>query len=190
MGRLTRIYTRGGDSGETSLGDGTRVPKDHPRLAAYGTIDELNSVLGLLLSYARGALDTELVLSIQNDLLDLGADLAVPEKTPGKKKLSVGKKHVEKLEAAIDRINSGLAPLGNFILPGGTPASAWCHLARTICRRAERLVVALSRTEEVNSLVVLYLNRLSDLLFVMARDFNNKGRDDVLWGAGGGQKGE
>ena len=183
---LSRIYTRAGDQGETGLGDGTRVPKDHPRVAAYGSVDELNAVLGLLLSLHPRPAEADLVQSIQNDLFDVGADLCVPQpadEVPGAK-LRVRAEQATRLEAAIDRLNETLSPLTSFVLPGGSPAAAWCHLARTVCRRAERDVVTLARQEAVNPQVIVYLNRLSDLLFVLARVYNNQGRDDVLWQPG------
>ena len=185
---LSRIYTKTGDRGETALGDGTRVPKDHLRVTAYGEIDELNAILGLLL------LDTtdehELLRSIQNDLFDVGADLCLPQapdEQPGKV-LRVRPDQATGLEQAIDRLNDRLEALRSFILPGGTRAAAWCHLARTVCRRAERAVVTLARSETVNPQVIVYLNRLSDLLVVLARVFNRDGQDDVLWVPGGGKK--
>jgi cob(I)alamin adenosyltransferase len=181
---LSRIYTRTGDGGQTSLGDGTRVAKDHARVAAYGSVDELNSVLGLLLLLQPP--EADLLRSIQNDLFDVGADLCVPP-TAGEKEgqcLRVRPEQAARLEPAIDRLNAGLKPLTSFVLPGGQPAAAWCHLARTVCRRAERDVVSLARTETVNPQVVVYLNRLSDLLFVLARVYNDGGRDDVLWQPG------
>jgi cob(I)alamin adenosyltransferase len=183
---LSRIYTRTGDAGETSLGDGTRVAKDHARVAAYGSVDELNSVLGLLLAQAAPAPEVELLRSIQNDLFDLGADLCVPPAPTEeeRQRLRVRPEQVARLEKAIDRLNEPLAPLSSFVLPGGQPAAAWCHLARTVCRRAEREVVTLARSESVNPQVIVYLNRLSDLLFVLARVCNNGGRDDTLWQPG------
>ena len=183
---LSRIYTKTGDSGETALGDGTRVPKDHPRVAAYGSVDELNAALGLLLSCHPDLGEAELVRSIQNDLFDVGADLCVPSSSDKKEteRLRVQPAQVSRLEAAIDQLNAKLAPLRSFILPGGTQAAAWCHLARTICRRAERDVVTLARTESINPQVVIYLNRLSDLLFVLARACNDDGKADVLWQPG------
>jgi cob(I)alamin adenosyltransferase len=186
---LSRIYTRTGDAGETALGDGTRVPKDHPRVTAYGSVDELNAVLGLLLACGSAA-ETELVRGIQNDLFDVGADLCVPppaDETPGAR-LRVRPEQAERLEHAIDRLNAALSPLTSFVLPGGSVAAAWAHLARTVCRRAERDVVTLARAETVNPAVVVYLNRLSDLLFVLARVYNNNGRDDILWQPGRGQQ--
>ena len=187
---LSRIYTRTGDQGDTALGDGTRVPKDHPRVAAYGAVDELNAVLGMLLNHFPENAEAELLRSIQNDLFDVGADLCLPQpadEAPGAK-LRVRAEQATRLEAAIDRLNESLAPLTSFVLPGGRPAAAWCHLARTVCRRAERDVVALAHREPVNPQVIVYLNRLSDLLFVLARVYNNNGRDDVLWRPGQTQR--
>lgn len=183
---LSRIYTRGGDQGETGLGDGTRVAKDHPRVAAYGSVDELNAVLGLLIAFDPSGAETPLLRGIQNELFDLGADLCVPpaaDEQPGSR-LRLGPQQATRLEQAIDRLNANLQPLHSFILPGGSSASAWCHLARTVCRRAERDVVTLMRQEPVNPQVVIYLNRLSDLLFVLSRVYNNNGQDDVLWQPG------
>lgn len=180
---LSRIYTKAGDAGETGLGDGRRVAKDHPRVAAYGEVDELNAVLGLLVAHCPGAAEGELVRSIQNDLFDVGADLCVPPaegEQPGQC-LRVTAAQSERLEKAIDRLNEPMEPLRSFVLPGGTPAAAWLHLARTVCRRAERAAVTLSRSESVNPRVLVYLNRLSDLLFVMARSANDGGKADVLW---------
>lgn len=179
---LSRIYTKTGDQGETGLGDGSRVPKDHPRVAAYGSVDELNAVLGLLVLEAEPPL-AEQLRGIQNDLFDVGADLCVPqtaEEIPGKA-LRVTAAQAERLERAIDAHNEKQQPLRSFVLPGGSRAAAWCHLARTVCRRAERDVVALSHGEPINPQVVVYLNRLSDLLFVLARACNRDGQDDVLW---------
>jgi cob(I)alamin adenosyltransferase len=181
---LSRIYTRSGDQGETGLGDGSRVPKDHPRVAAYGCVDELNAVLGLLLAQAPAIPEADLVRGIQNDLFDVGADLCVPSAepdAPAPERLRVWPEQAGRLETTIDRLNAGLAPLHSFVLPGGSPAAAWCHLARTVCRRAERAVVTLARAEPVNPQVIVYLNRLSDLLFVLARACNRNGQDDVLW---------
>jgi cob(I)alamin adenosyltransferase len=187
---LSRIYTKSGDKGETGLGDGSRVPKDHPRVAAYGGVDELNAVLGLLTSHHGDAPEADLLRSIQNDLFDVGADLCVPQPAdePPAAKLRVRPEQSARLEAAIDRLNSGLSPLTSFVLPGGQPAAAWCHLARTVCRRAERSVVALARTESINPEVIVYVNRLSDLLFVLARVGNRNGQDDVLWVPGKNQQ--
>lgn len=184
---LSKIYTKSGDQGETGLGDGSRVAKDHPRVAAYGTVDELNAVLGLLLAQCPDLAEAELVRAIQNDLFDVGADLCVPPKL-GETRLRVRPEQAARLEVAIDRLNEPLPPLTSFVLPGGAPAAAWCHLARTVCRRAERDVVTLARTEEVNPHLIVYLNRLSDLLFVLARSVNRAGPGDILWVPGQGQK--
>jgi cob(I)alamin adenosyltransferase len=181
---LSRIYTKTGDGGETALGDGSRVLKCCPRVAAYGEVDELNAVLGLVSDLQND--DQAVIRSVQNDLFDVGADLCVPPApvAGAETVLRVTKDQVERLEREIDRRNERLQPLKSFILPGGTRAAAWLHLARTVCRRAERSVVALMQTEEVNPNVLVYLNRLSDLLFVMARIANAEGRDDVLWQPG------
>ncbi len=181
MVKLTRIYTRGGDGGETSLGDGSRVVKHDLRVAAYGTVDEANATIGLARLHADETADTVLA-RIQNDLFDLGADLCTPEgagRTAGA--LRVVESQVSWLEGEIDRINDDLSPLESFILPGGTPAAAYLHLARTVTRRAERLVTELAKSETVNAQAIAYLNRLSDLLFVLSRASNNGGKDDVLW---------
>jgi cob(I)alamin adenosyltransferase len=184
---LSRIYTKTGDQGETALGNGSRVPKDHPRVTAYGSVDELNSVLGLVLTQTSAAADQKdalaLLRDIQNDLFDVGADLCVPLPANASQdsRLRVRPAQVQNLEYAIDRWNAGLEALRSFVLPGGSALAAWCHLARTVCRRAERDVVSLARTEAVNPQVVIYLNRLSDLLFVLARVLNRNGKDDVLW---------
>lgn len=188
---LSKIYTKTGDDGETSLGDGSRAPKDHPRVTAYGSVDELNAVLGLVASSASPLDDScqQLLKSIQNDLFDVGADLCLPETPdePPDKVLRVSAHQAQRLEQAIDRLNERLQPLHSFVLPGGASCAAWCHLARTVCRRAERDVVTLARKETVNPQVVIYLNRLSDLLFVLARISNNDGKNDVLWTPGKNQ---
>jgi len=191
MVRLTRIYTRTGDKGTTALGSGKRVRKDHPRIEACGAVDELNAVIGLAVT---GGLDSEagdLLKPIQNDLFDLGADLTIPAARSSRAgsgsrraPLRVTTTHVTPLETAIDRLNAPLPPLRSFVLPGGTPASSWLHLARTVCRRAERRLVALSRREAVNPQAIIYLNRLSDLLFVLARRANDGGRSEPLWQPG------
>jgi cob(I)alamin adenosyltransferase len=184
---LNRIYTRGGDCGETSLGDGTRVLKTHPRVLAYGGVDELNAALGSALAAANVTADVAALLqSIQNDLFDVGADLCVPESyaPDAPPALRVTEGQVTRLEQAIDGFNERLQPLTSFILPGGSLAAAAMHHTRTVCRRAEIGVVALAQVERVNPQVVCYLNRLSDLLFVLARICNNDGRDDVLWTPG------
>jgi cob(I)alamin adenosyltransferase len=183
---LSRIYTKSGDAGETGLGDGQRVSKDHPRVAAYGSVDELNSVIGILVNELATSPEVRLLRLVQNDLFDVGADLCVPASPdePAGQKVRIAPEQVEQLEKAIDRINGNLKPLTSFVLPGGTPAAAWAHLARTICRRAEREVVALSRTEAINPQVMIYLNRLSDMFFVLARACNENGALDTLWQPG------
>jgi cob(I)alamin adenosyltransferase len=182
--RLTRIYTRGGDAGETSLGDGTRVSKLDSRIAAYGTTDELNSVLGVVLA---GTLPTELrepLGLIQNELFDVGADLCVPFAVAGR--LRVEQPLVDRLEALCDRFNDDLPELTSFVLPAGTAAAAGLHVARTVCRRAEREALAAAREHDVNPLVAVYLNRLSDLLFILARTANALAAvDEPLWKPGG-----
>ena len=184
---LNRIYTRTGDDGTTSLGSGDRRKKYDLRVDAYGTLDEVNAVLGLvrLHTAADPALDRALG-RIQNDLFDVEADLCLAEKGPGGARLTVTDAQVDWLEGEIDRLNADLAPLRSFILPGGSPASAYMHLARTVCRRAERIMVALMDQpgEEVSGPSLKYVNRLSDYLFVAGRYANNKGADDVLWTPG------
>jgi cob(I)alamin adenosyltransferase len=174
--RLTKIYTRTGDDGTTGLGDGTRVPKDHARVEAFGTVDELNSVIGLLLCEPVGGDLSAALTLIQHTLFDLGGELCIP----GRRVLDEAQ--VTDLENILDRLNAGLAPLKEFILPGGTRAAALCHLARTVCRRAERRVYTLSGSEPVSPVALKYLNRLSDLLFVLARAVNQASdMPDVLW---------
>ena len=177
MPRLTKIYTRTGDDGTTGLGDGTRVPKEHARVEAYGTVDEANSAIGVVLAVPE--IPTEiasLLLAIQHDLFDLGGELA----TPGMQLIK--EENTERIEQAIDRFNADLPTLKEFILPGGGPAAAACHLARTIARRAERCVWTLSRVEPVSADVPRYLNRLSDLLFVLARVLaRHEHGSEVLW---------
>lgn len=178
---LNRIYTRTGDQGDTALGDGTRVRKHALRVEAYGTVDELNSTLGLARLHAAGEIDAELGL-IQNDLFDLGADLCRPEGgETSHAPLRMTEGQVERLEAAIDVMTARLEPLRSFVLPGGTPLAAHLHLCRTVARRAERLTVALSEQHQVNGAALRYLNRLSDWFFVAARMANDEGRADVLW---------
>jgi cob(I)alamin adenosyltransferase len=184
MVKLDRIYTRGGDKGETSLGDGRRVPKHDLRVAAYGTVEEANAAIGLARLHCEGA-DDAMLARIQNDLFDLGADLCTPH--DGRKAegaLRIAEAQVKRLEDEIDAMNAELEPLGSFILPGGSAAAAWLHLARTVARRAERLIAGLAEIEEVNPDAVRYANRLSDHLFVMARRLNDNGRSDVLWTPG------
>ena len=188
MVRLTRIYTRGGDKGETSLSDGMRVKKSALRVEAIGTVDEANSVIGLSRlqtgSHAQAGPD-HMLARIQNDLFDLGADLSTPEGGGGAKgPLRILASQVERLEHEIDAMNAELQPLDSFVLPGGTELAAALHLARTVVRRAERLAVALADKEMVNPEAIKYLNRLSDHLFVLARTSNDKGRSDVLWRPG------
>ncbi len=181
---LNKIYTRTGDTGETALGNGTRVAKNDPRVAAYGTVDETNATVGLARLHATGKIDRRLA-RIQNDLFDLGADLCRPEMDKDAEAdyppLRLAVTQVERLESEIDDMNETLEPLRSFILPGGTALSAHLHLCRTVSRRAERLAVDLSQNEPVNPAAVKYLNRLSDWFFVAARIANNHGADDVLW---------
>ncbi len=185
MVTLDRIYTRGGDGGETSLGDGKRTPKDSPRIAAIGAIDEANAVIGLARLHAAGTDADAMLGRIQNDLFDLGADLATPEGgRRGQNALRVSDGQVERLEREIDSLNAHLAPLKSFILPGGTAAAAHLHLARTVARRAERWLVTLARAEPLNPAAIRYVNRLSDHLFVLARHTNDRGGRDVLWTPG------
>ena len=181
MVQLTRIYTRGGDKGETSLGDGSRVPKSALRVAAYGTVDEANAAIGIVRLHADPETD-RMLGHIQNDLFDLGADLCTPEggrRSAGALRISATQ--VERLEQEIDAMNASLRPLDSFILPGGSAAAAYLHLARTVARRAERLVSALALAEPVNPEALKYLNRLSDHLFVLGRRVNDNGARDVLW---------
>jgi cob(I)alamin adenosyltransferase len=184
MVRLTRIYTRGGDKGETSLGDGSRVAKHSLRVEAFGTVDEANAAIGLARLHTEGEAD-QMLARIQNDLFDLGADLSTPE--DGRRAagaLRIVAAQVARLEAEIDRMNAALKPLDSFILPGGSKAAAHLHLARTVTRRAERLICALAAAETVNPEAVKYLNRLSDHLFVLGRRVNDNGAKDVLWQPG------
>ena len=179
-----RIYTRTGDRGETSLFGGKRVPKDDLRIETYGTVDELNSVLGIIRAMKmRKSLD-RILKKIQNDLFVVGADLASPARKnrPGKTVPRIMKQDVTALEALIDGIEPGLRPLREFILPGGSPAAAHLHLARALCRRVERSAVQLSRVESINPFIVAYLNRLSDLLFILARWTNHRSRKkEIVW---------
>jgi cob(I)alamin adenosyltransferase len=185
---LNRIYTRTGDDGTTALGTGERRKKHDLRIAAYGTIDELNACVGIARLHTTGDADVDAMLArIQNDLFDLGADLCTPEqskgKGPGGARLAVTDAQVTRLEQEIDRLNADLTPLRSFVLPGGTPAAAHLHLARTVCRRGARLMVELADKpgEEVSAAALKYVNRLSDFLFVASRFVNRKGADDVLW---------
>ncbi len=197
---LDRIYTKSGDAGLTGLGDGTRVPKTSPRINAYGTVDELNSTLGVVLAAEPEGEVAEWLRHIQNDLFDLGADLCVPgpaglatedsspesngDPSPAPPPLRVVKQQITHLEQWIDEVTAGLKPLTSFILPGGTTTAAHLHLARTVCRRAEIAVWSLAETEQINPLIAVYLNRLSDLLFVLARRCNHNGTADILWQPG------
>jgi cob(I)alamin adenosyltransferase len=183
MVTLTRIYTKGGDQGRTSLGDGARVPKQAVRVAAYGTVDEANAVIGLarLALAEAGSAEDAMLARIQNDLFDLGADLCRPGAETDGKALRVTDGQVQRLEAEIDAMNAELAPLNSFVLPGGSTAAAHLHLARTVVRRAERLACELAASEALNPAALRYLNRLSDHLFVLARWANDRGAKDVLW---------
>lgn len=184
---LNRIYTRTGDDGTTSLGSGARRKKYDLRVDAYGTLDELNAVLGLVRLHTEGNAALDPALSrIQNDLFDVEADLCLAEKGPGGARLTVTEAQVAWLEREIDRLNEVLEPLRSFILPGGSPVSAYLHLARTVCRRAERIMVALrdQPDEEVSAPSLQYVNRLSDYLFVAGRYANDKGKADILWQPG------
>jgi cob(I)alamin adenosyltransferase len=191
MVKLNRIYTKTGDDGTTALGDGTRLPKDHERIATYGTVDELSSVIGL--GVASGIADPyrTWLLEIQNDLFDVGSDLCVPGEAG--EALRIQPLYTERIEKLIDQANADIPPLQTFVLPGGSTGSAWMHLARTTCRRAERHLFTLMSGEvdsagAVNPETLRYLNRLSDLLFVLARVLNDKGASDVLWEPGRRQK--
>ena len=183
--RLDRIYTRGGDQGQTSLGDGARTSKCHIRVKAYGGIDEANAAVGVALLHIDDPEVRNLLSLVQNDLFDIGADLCVPEREgTNRSRLRVSAKQVETLEQQIDKFNETLSPLTSFILPGGSPASAHLHVARAIVRRAERDVVELAQSETVNQEALKYVNRLSDLLFVLCRYLNARGTADVLWTPG------
>jgi cob(I)alamin adenosyltransferase len=190
MVHLTRIYTRGGDQGETSLVDGSRVKKNTPRIEAIGAVDEANATIGLVRLHTGGGLSSvgpdAMLHRIQNELFDLGADLATPgPPPPGKDEaLRITVDQVQRLEHEIDLLNAELEPLDSFVLPGGTQTGAGLHLARTMVRRAERVAVALAAEEWVNPNALRYLNRLSDHLFVLARHVNDRGRSDVLWHPG------
>lgn len=180
MVKLDVITTRGGDGGETSLGDGARVRKDALRVEAYGTVDEANAAIGVLRLHAREDAAADAMLArIQNDLFDIGADLCVPGEAGAR--LRVADTQSARLETELSVMNGQMSALKSFVLPGGTPGAAAAHVARTVVRRAERLVVALAAEEEVNPAVIRYLNRLSDHLFVLARRLNGNGAGDVLW---------
>ena len=174
--RLSKIYTRTGDDGTTGLGDGTRVAKDSLRVDAMGDVDELNSVIGLMLTEAVPDILVDLLTQVQHDLFNLGGEICIPNY------VILQQANIDNLEEAIDTLNDELEPLKEFILPGGSKASAYCHLARTVCRRAERKLITLARDEKVTDISLKYLNRLSDLLFVLCRTINKEaGVPDVLW---------
>ncbi|GGB39855.1 cob(I)yrinic acid a,c-diamide adenosyltransferase [Roseibium aquae] len=182
---LNKIYTKTGDDGTTALGSGERRPKHDLRVESYGTVDETNAVVGLVRLHTGHAYpEIDAVLNrIQNDLFDLGADLATPEtgQDLGYEPLRIVDSQVEAIEAAIDRLNSELSPLRSFVLPGGSPAATYLHLARTVARRAERLMTELAGQETINPAAIRYMNRLSDFFFVASRYLNGKGESDVLW---------
>ena len=177
--RLSKIVTRTGDAGTTGLGDGSRVPKDSPRIAAIGGVDELNSVIGVVLAEALPESIATCLTAVQHDLFDLGGELSIPGYS------AITDAHIDRIEADVERFNADLAPLKEFILPGGTRAAALAHVARTVCRRAERTLIAAAATDAITDRSRVYLNRLSDLLFVLARALNRaEGRPDVLWQKG------
>ena len=184
MVKLNKIYTRTGDDGTTGLADGSRRKKHEPRMTAIGSVDEANAAVGMARMHAAGTIDDDLA-RVQNDLFDLGADLATPSDEISWTPIRIKAQQVAALETMLDGLNADLEPLTSFILPAGTPLSAHLHMARTVARRAERDAVALMEIEAVNPEAVKYLNRLSDLLFVMARHANDSGRADVLWVPGG-----
>jgi cob(I)alamin adenosyltransferase len=191
MVKLTKIYTRGGDKGETSLGNGTRVKKHALRVAAYGTIDEANAAVGMARLHTKNIADSDaMLMRIQNDLFDLGADLCTPieDGEDASKVLRIIETQVDRLEREIDAMNAQLKPLNSFVLPGGSPAAAYIHLARTIVRRGEREIALLMEQEPVNLQALKYANRLSDHLFVMSRHLNAAAEGDVLWTPGGNRK--
>ena len=183
MVKLNKIYTRAGDKGKTGLVNGKRVSKDNIRIKAYGTVDELNSILGVLNIQAKAALK-KIISEIQNDLFDLGADLCVPISEKNNQRLRVSSNQIKTIESEIDEMNKILEPLNSFVLPGGCKAATFLHLARTICRRAERSVVSLRSKEEINDNALVYLNRLSDWLFVASRVENQENSTEVLWSPG------
>ena len=183
MVKIDKVYTRGGDAGITSLGNGDRVSKETLRIQVCGALDEVNAFLGIARLHVDDPSDLMLA-RIQNDLFDLGADLCVPEQEESGLKLEIGARQVARLEEEIDEVNACLAPLNSFILPGGSEAAAFIHVARTVVRRAERLASALQRREAISAHCLPYLNRLSDHLFVVARSQNDNGEKDVLWEPG------
>ena len=183
MIKLNKIYTKTGDGGDTALGDGERVLKDSLRVSAYGNVDELNASIGIITLYANAELKRKLK-NIQNDLFDIGADLCVPISEKNKDRLRLSTNQIETLELEIDEMNSILEPLNSFVLPGGCRSATFLHMARTICRRAERSVVSLRSQEEINTNTLVYLNRLSDWLFVASRVENQENSSEVLWAPG------
>lgn len=185
MVRLTKIYTRLGDDGETHLGDMSRVRKTSARITAIGDVDELNAAIAVAVAAGPDPEHGRWLTRIQNDLFDLGADLAVPLGADDRERLRIVPEQVTRLEGHCDTANAELADLTSFILPGGTPVAAALHLARSVCRRAERSVIALGEGETINAATISYLNRLSDLLFILARHANGRGAGDVLWVPGG-----
>jgi cob(I)alamin adenosyltransferase len=183
--KLDKIYTRTGDDGKTSLGEGSRLPKFHPRVTAMGSVDEANSTIGVATLHVNEPEILKALNHIQNDLFDVGADLCLPEKeSSAAHLLRVTQEQVTWLENMIDHFNAGLTPLDSFVLPGGSAASAHLHHARTVTRRAERDIVRLTSEESVNPSMIRYVNRLSDLLFVLGRFLNDKGKEDVRWKPG------
>ena len=183
MIKLNKIYTKTGDGGDTALGDGERVLKDSLRVSAYGNVDELNASIGIITLYANTELKRKLK-NIQNDLFDIGADLCVPISEKNKDRLRLSTNQIETLELEIDEMNSILEPLNSFVLPGGCRSATFLHMARTICRRAERSVVSLRSREKINDRTLVYLNRLSDWLFVASRVENQENSSEVLWAPG------
>jgi len=181
--KLNKIYTKTGDGGDTALGDGERVLKDSLRVSAYGNVDELNASIGIITLYANTELKRKLK-NIQNDLFDIGADLCVPISEKNKDRLRLSTNQIETLELEIDEMNSILEPLNSFVLPGGCRSATFLHMARTICRRAERSVVSLRSQEKINDNTLIYLNRLSDWLFVASRVENQENSSEVLWAPG------
>lgn len=185
MVKLNKIYTRTGDDGSTGLADGSRVDKDSLRVKAYGDVDEANSTLGVARLYVDHIGLDKMLERIQNDLFDLGADLATPEMEDDSMSLRIVQSQIDRLETELDGLNADISPLDSFVLPGGSKPAAYLHLARAITRRAEREVVSAAKTEDINPLAIKYINRLSDFLFVAARWCNDQGETDVKWVPGG-----